>query len=63
MNSIQKKIEIKILLYKIMRRNSNSGEVKERLRRFFVRPRYELHEDILMPQVSLGRRFWNMINP
>ena len=46
-----------------MRPSSDSNEVKERLRRFFVRPRSELHEDVLMPQVSFGKRFWNMMNP
>ena len=50
-------------VHRAMRPNSDSGEVKERLRRFFVRPKSELHEDILMPQVSLGRRIWNMLNP
>ena len=45
------------------RRSSDSDEVKERLRRFFVRPKSEIHEDILMPQVALGRGIWNMINP
>ena len=49
--------------HRAMRPNSDSGEVKERLRRFFVKPKSELHEDILMPQVALGKRFWNMINP
>ena len=49
--------------HRAMRQNSDSGEVKERLRRFFVKPKSELHKNILMPQVALGRRFWNMINP
>ena len=48
--------------YRAMRSSSDSGEVKERLRRFFVKPRSELHEDILMPQVSHAKRFWNMWN-
>ena len=47
----------------LMRRNSDSDERRERLRRFFVRPKSELHKDVLMPQVALGKRFWNMINP
>ena len=44
-------------------RSSDSDEKRERLGKFFVRPKSEIHEDILMPQVALGRRFWNMINP
>ena len=46
-----------------MRQSSDNDERRERLRRFFVRPKSELHEDFLMPQVALGKRFWNIINP
>ena len=50
-------------VHRAMRRNSDSDERRERLRRFFIIPKSKLHEDILMPQVALGRRIWNMINP
>ena len=46
-----------------VRRSSDSDERRERLRRYFVRPKSEIHKDVLLPQVSLGRRCWNMINP
>ena len=44
------------------RRSSGSDERRERVRRFLVRPKSEIYEDILMPNIALGRRFWNMIN-
>ena len=40
----------------LMRRSSDSDERRERLRRCFVKPKSGLHEDVLMPQVALGRR-------
>ena len=44
------------------RQSYDSDKRRERLRRFFVRPKSEIREVILMPHVALGRRFWNMIN-
>ena len=44
------------------RQNSDSDEKRKRLRRFFVKPKSELQEDVLMPQVALGMRIWNMKN-
>ena len=46
-----------------VRQTSDSDESKERLRRIFVRPKSELHEDSLISHVALGMRFWNMTNP
>ena len=46
-----------------VRQTSDTDERRDGLRRFFVRPKSEICEDVLMPQVALGRRFWNMINP
>ena len=55
--------EIGYRTHRALRRSSDCDERGERLRRFFVRPKSELHEDSLIPHVALGRRFWNMINP
>ena len=46
-----------------VRLSSDTDERRERLRRIFVRPKSEIYEDFLMTQVSLKKRFWNMINP
>ena len=46
-----------------VRRSFDTDERRDRLRRLFIRPKSERYENILMPQVALVKKLWNMINP